>query len=357
MDADLKRELSASKMRLRAKTPYFAVLGSYLKPIQVSTNSAVQTAATDAKHLFIQKPFWMSLTPLERDFVFAHEVLHAALGHCWRIGPRHPLRWNFAADFVVNLILSEAKFTMPKDCLFDEKFAKMTVEEVYSLLPEPTKIQGFLSGDVLKAPAGEAADIESSWSAAKASAAAASKMFGNTPLGEYLKVQLEASVVDWKKLLWNELSDIPSDFHEWDRRLVGDEIYVEDLAPEEIPLRAGICVDTSGSTGNVLGKFCGEVKQIAELTGYKGLDLYWADSALIGPVPLTEIEHPQGGGGTSFVPFFDKVEEKRYKKVIYLTDLEGQFPSSPPHDCDVIWLVPPGCDGDVPFGRVVKILD
>ncbi len=86
----------------------------------------------------------------------------------------------------------------------------------------------------------------------------------------------------------------------------------------------------------------------------------WMDDvAWTGPekIPLDEIDQPMGGGGTSFVPAFEEAAEKQFKRIVYLTDLEGTFPKEAPDDCRVLWVVPPGAKTDVPFGEVVRILD
>lgn len=358
MDEDLKVALSASKMRLRAKSPYFAVLSAYLKPIQVDENSSVKTAVTDGSRLYVHKNFWMGLKPLERDFVLVHEVLHAALGHCWRVGGRNPFKWNIAADYVVNLIAKKAGFQPPHDVLLDDKYAEMTTEEVYALLPDIKYMTIVLKmEDIIASKADDKSEAQKTWAVAVAQADAATKMFGQNPLGAELKVQLEKSTIDWRHILWKELTSNNSEFSEWDRRLIGDEMFVETLEEAETLPSIALCVDTSGSTQTVLGKFCGEVKQISDLYGDSSVDLYFADAAIIGPLPLDKIQNPIGGGGTSFVPFFEEVEKRKYTRAVYLTDLYGEFPSQAPKNCDVLWVVPPGSPESVPFGRVLKIIE
>lgn len=357
MDSDVKRELSASKMRLRTQSPYFNVLVSYLKPVQVADDDPrFDTAAVDGLRLYINRRFWLGLGPSVRDFVLVHEVLHCALGHCSksRVGMRNHVRWNIAADYVVNLIAKKAGFKVPSWVFIDEKYDKMTVEEVYELLPEGIEM-GKNPRDVY---AGSGPDVEkdSLWRSAKAQAKTASKMFASDPLGDYLSITLEQSTVDWRRVLWRELTEFDADFKEWDSRLLSDEVFVEDLEPHVFAFAtAAICVDTSGSTFAVLGKFCGEVKAVAELYHNK-VDLYFADAALLGPFGIEEIEKPRGGGGTSFIPFFEEATKRKYKRVIYLTDLEGSFPKDEP-DMKVTWVVPPGTSIEPPFGSVVKILN
>ncbi len=358
-DPELKKILSASFMRIRVRSPFFAVLGSYLKILHVHDDDEIQTAATDGIRLYINKVFWMSLKPEWRDFVLAHEILHAALGHSWRYFGRDPKRWNIACDYVINLILVKAGFKMPEGehaGLLDEKYVKLSAEEVYLILPPNVSLK---FSDLIAGKGGPELqkEAEKLWAHAKSAAATAARMHGSNPTDELLKAVVEESTVPWQDILWRDLSDGSSDFKEWDRRFLHDELYVESIEEEEQLLECGVFIDTSGSTQRVLGKFLGEIKQIAEL--YKGTRVwfYWCDAALIGPIPLDEIDQPMGGGGTSFVPAFEEAAEKKFKRVVYLTDLEGTFPKEPPDDCKVLWVVPPGAKTEVPFGEVVRILD
>ena len=64
-----------------------------------------------------------------------------------------------------------------------------------------------------------------------------------------------------------------------------------------------------------------------------------------------------GGGGTSFVPPFKHVKEKRIPcdVLIYLTDLEGDFPEGNDRIMNTIWVTIK--DHPVPFGKRVLIED
>jgi predicted metal-dependent peptidase len=63
----------------------------------------------------------------------------------------------------------------------------------------------------------------------------------------------------------------------------------------------------------------------------------------------------EGGGGTSFVPVFDRIHEDGIQPdmLVYLTDTYGSFPAQEP-DYKVIWgsIVP---NPRVPFGQVVEV--
>ena len=355
MDQELSRSLLGSKLRVRAKSPFFSVLAGHLKPVQVGAEffgGNAPTAAVDGKNLFISKDFWMALRPEERDFVLVHEVLHAALGHTWRSRGRNPQRWNVACDYAVNLVCSLAGYAPIKGALWDPKYVGMVVEEIYELIDWPEYGLFFLSGDIVCGGA-EDKQLQAAWKTAMSRARAAEKLYGSQPLGALLEFLEERSTVDWRSALWR-CADASSDFAGWDRRLVWSETYVEDILPVEGSAGlCALCVDTSGSCESVIGKFVGEIREVANVTGQE-FPLYWADAEVIGPLPLSELDRPMGGGGTSFVPFFDEVEKCGYKRVVYLTDLCGTFPERT--DADVLWVVPPGTSIQPPFGRVVKVL-
>jgi predicted metal-dependent peptidase len=62
-----------------------------------------------------------------------------------------------------------------------------------------------------------------------------------------------------------------------------------------------------------------------------------------------------GGGGTSFIPVFDRIEKEQLKPdvVVYFTDMYGSFPSKPP-SYPVIWAsITPNITA--PFGEVIYI--
>ena len=370
MSPEFKRSVVGAKIRLRARGPFFSVLLDHLR-LGVLEDGAgpCDTACTDGRVLLINEKYWNRLTSAKKEFLLAHEVLHAALGHPWRHGGRQLLRWNFACDYVVNLICREAGFEVdPKDCLIDDRFIEMTVDEVYALLPEELVVTIAVPGtglDIVATSAGNLGEceadsrsrLESTWKAALAAADIAERMYGrgNSPLGQRIKVVLEDGILDWCSALWRVLSFDGADFTAWDRRLIHDEMFVEDLGEAERPAKPAVFVDTSGSTIRILGRFIGEVKSLASLYS-TDIDVYFEDVTLIGPIPLSEVDEPIGGGGTSFCEAFKKVSKEGYTHVVYLTDLDGEFPEELP-EAEVLWVVPAGTTVVPPFGKVVKLLE
>jgi len=147
-----------------------------------------------------------------------------------------------------------------------------------------------------------------------------------------------------------------------DRRLLHQRLYLETLEQESVEL--AVCVDTSGSISEeLLAIFIGELRGITRAYPHVTARLYYADAGLYSPYDLHEAiaqPEPEGGGGTSFVPFFEAIAEDTRSSVgrhvaVYFTDLYGDFPDPPDHL--TLWVVPPGGapSDEVPFSEVVRL--
>lgn len=133
---------------------------------------------------------------------------------------------------------------------------------------------------------------------------------------------------------------------------------------------AGLIVvgaDNSGSiTSKIANVFGSEMLGIVKDLNPSQLVIMWCDAAI---TRVDVVDDPQdldalfadwkttgigGGGGTSFVPVFDKIEEMGLlpDMLVYLTDMAGTFPSHEPH-YPVIW----GSTSKriAPFGEVVHV--
>lgn len=153
----------------------------------------------------------------------------------------------------------------------------------------------------------------------------------------------------------------PVDFCEWDRRFIHAGLYLDALAGES--LTAHVCIDTSGSIDEEeLGRFLSELQGILRSYPHLSAFLYYADADLHGPYELSA-DHdppvPKGGGGTSFVPFFEAVNKLNAAETqlcIYLTDGWGEFPKTSTHP--TLWVVTPGglAEEEFPFGQLARLV-
>ncbi|MFM2302927.1 MAG: hypothetical protein RLZZ135_330 [Cyanobacteriota bacterium] len=380
---DFTSLISAALLRLRMRSPFFGTLGMFARFIPSQT---ISTAATDGRDIFLNPEFLSSLPNEQQDGVILHELLHAALLHPSRLKERQPKLWNIAADIVVNGTISQQSgVELPPLGLRDENLEQLSVEEVYELLQtidtsrfdsvdidllgpdwdRDSISSGTETGDLLSNNRQES--IAAYWrnSLGQATVIAKSTAAGTLPLG--IDRELDAILnpqLDWRTYLWRYLAQTPTDFQGFDRRLIGRGLYLEALQGESV--RVYVAVDTSGSVGaRYLQLFIGEINGILAAYPHINCELYYADRDLYGPYVLTltsTIPTPQGGGGTSFVPFFDRVTQTwdghTQTVCIYLTDGYGEFPPSIPV-IPTLWIITPGGRNlaSFPFGEAVRLLE
>ena len=389
---DLQEYISATRIRLRKTSPFFAALSLYA---EIEFTTKVQLAATNGKKIFFNPITYIKLPPSERDGVYLHELLHMALLHNFRRGIRDHKIFNIAADIVVNgMIVNEGDCNIPKYGIRDPELEDLSVEEIYEILIKNNneyedyfidlidedmkneKSEDIYNKDLdgvgiencyetglndLKSES----DIRAYWRQAINDSRLITKVSGENIFNKSFERNLGEIVepeIDWKNKLWNFLVKTPTDFGGFDRRLIHTGLYLENLEGESIDVY--VCVDTSGSVSDLeINKFMGEIKGILNSYPYLICKLWYADNMCYGPYAIESIEEipkPIGGGGTNFEPFFNAINSKDFKNkdavCIYLTDGYGYFPSTRPH-YPLLWVViPGGAENDYfPFGEVIRL--
>ena len=377
-----KKIISASLLRLRMRSPFFATLALFAKFIPTQN---IPTAATDGKDIFYNPDFLLSLPTPQQDGLLLHEVLHAALLHVLRRGVREKERWNIAADIVVNgIICQQGCFELPEGVIRDRNLEHLSVEEIYELLPQQDRSYGLGICDLYDNPPtgngdergignkgdrlseAKRAELESHWRNAMQQAAVIARTTnqGNIPAGIARELgALDTAQLDWRSYLWRYLVKTPTDYTEFDRRFIGRGLYLETLQGESV--KVYVAVDTSGSIDSKLLKmFLSEVRGILDSYPHLECELYYADADVYGAYELnpdSDIPQPKGGGGTSFVPFFNKISHDwdgmTTAVCVYLTDGYGTFPNTAP-ELPVLWVVTPGGLNlsQFLFGETVRLL-
>ena len=381
---ELFEYISATRIRLRKLSPFFAALSLYA---EIDFSNEIQLAATNGKKIIFNPIYYIQLPPSERDGVFLHELLHMALLHHLRRGVRDHYIFNIAADIVVNgMIVNEGNFKIPKYGIRDKDLEHLSVEEVYELIIKNKKKYNLNLVDLInddkdsedKDSKGKGNDLKTGisdlnteveirnyWKQAINDAKLITKGSSENALPESFERNFGEVLdpeVDWKTKLWNFLVRTPTDFGEFDRRLIYSGLYLENLEGESINVFC--CIDTSGSISDYeINKFMSEIKGI--INAYPNLNcrLWYADHECYGPYNIDSIENvpePKGGGGTDFEPFFEDITKKEFNNnegvCIYLTDGYGYFPEKEP-ELPVLWVViPGGAEREYfPFGEIVKL--
>ncbi|ARV63055.1 hypothetical protein BZZ01_15760 [Nostocales cyanobacterium HT-58-2] len=377
---DITKIISASMLRLRMKSPFLATLALFARVIPTQK---IATAATNGENIFINPDFVKSLPSSQIDGLLLHEVLHAALLHVPRRGTRERMQWNIAADIVVNgMIAQQQGFELPVGALRHHKLENLSVEEIYELLLKQNKLYPNCEADLLYEPLSEnstsddfgsildqakQAALETHWRNAMQQAIAiaqSSNSQNSIPAGMQRELRaLTEAQLNWRSYLWRYVVNTPTDFTDFDRRFIGQQLYLEALEGKTVQIF--VAVDTSGSVGDhQLQLFLNEVREIVNAYPHLQCQLYYAAADIYGPYNLTvnsQLPEPIGGGGTSFVPFFESVSKQADWHsscvCVYLTDGYGTFPEQPPA-FPVLWVVTPGgLDLEAfPFGEAVRLL-
>ena len=393
---ELEDLISATRLRLRVHAPFFAALAMFA---DVRFTEAVPMAATDGRTLWFHPQVYGDLPADQRDALFLHELLHAALLHPLRRALRVLEIFNIAADIVVNgMVSAEPSLRLPHGAIRDERLEHFSVEEIYELLQkQPPReraslpLQDLMSPGTInpadhstaKSPSSdshigehkafgpyhdhELQELEAHWKQAIQQARVLAQSQGQGELPAGMQRHLDAIAepqLDWRSQLWRYLVHTPNDYSGYDRRFIHQGLYLDHLEGESVEVYC--CIDTSGSVGDEeLNLFLAELRGI--LSAYPMLRcwLFYADASCYGPYELeadSDIPKPKGGGGTDFRPFFKKVAKhwNREKQAVcvYLTDGFGDFPKQESELLNLWVVVPGGLESECfPWGETLRLTE
>lgn len=364
--------------------PFFATL---LLGLQRTYEDTIDTMATDGVRLLINPKFVSTLEDAEIRGVLVHEAMHCALGHPWRKGNRDHQKSNIAMDYAINLEIDDyikggGKVALPSCGLLDQQYRGMAWEQIYAKLPDPPKGgQGSGNGSEGKGGMGEVLDganpidpqtgkpktneeMIADWKGKLVQAAQSARMQGNLPACmERLVNGIINPVVPWRQVLRRFFTDLVKSDYDWmrpDRRFLPDDIYIPDIGDEETAGEIVVAIDTSGSIdGDMITAFATELNAIHRDLKPSKVHVVYCDAAVahvdeFGPDDKLTI-NPKGGGGTSFAPVFEWVEQNHLqpKALVYLTDLYGShYQEVPPYP--VLWACWSQCT-DIPFGELITV--
>lgn len=400
--------VSRARFRMIADSPWFGHLAMRLI---IEPTDQIPTFSTDGTYLLYNPSFLATLTDAELIGVIAHEVMHCAMLHPFRLGKRDPEEYNISADYLVNRDILKAGFTLPKDVLVDSQYDAdhWTVESVYAhrqankppskggqgkqgkgtgnlstgsvTKPNPNASNESASSGQGKQPSNGPQPSQPSqtptsghmtaedWQIAAEQATMIARKAGKLPGNADRAIKATyATQQDWKQILREFIAAThPSDYS-WtrpNRRYIADGLYLPGVVKENTG-ELVIAIDTSGSIGGpMLDSFASELCAIVEDAKPERIHVVYCDSRVqhaqsFGPDEELRLS-ARGGGGTAFNPVFQWVESARgagdigdMKALIYLTDLEcSDCPQQP--DYPVLWVAPLWASQVPAFGELIRI--
>jgi hypothetical protein len=197
-------------------------------------------------------------------------------------------------------------------------------------------------------------------------AEAVAKMQGNMP-GAFASMldKLRRPEIAWTEYLsryFDQHAQDDYDLRRPDRRHTPADIYLPTLHSESMG-EIVIAIDTSGSIycdTSLFERFMGEIDDVLGRVRPSKTTILQCDTRVTDVVeyrPGDRISPDfklKGGGGTSFIPIFDWIDENNVnpRVLVFFTDGFGSFPNTPP-GYDVLW-VDYGNYQNYPFGDVIR---
>ncbi len=393
--------------KIQQDHPFFSYILMHFK-VTAKNDKRIDTCGVD-KHgnFFYDENFITSLIPEEVRGVLVHETMHIAKGDFFRMGNRDKFIWNIASDMVINYIIKQEGFTLPK-CTINPNHAgdvtiggktynvaKKATEDVYDeLIENAQKIQQQLGKgkgdggkggkeedlghggfdqhlDDEKDPAQSAA-AESKWKKVTIEAATNARARGKMPgCAESFVDKLLNPTIDWRSRIQKFITnEIPIDFT---NRLPSRKFYATGVWTPRVlreNLDVFVSVDVSGSTSPDRKYFISEVAAI--LGAYEQINarlIFWdyvvheANDHQItrqNKDTLTELKIVDCDGGTKFSAYEEYLNEKDYKCRLHIVFTDGQIEHNPkvPNGNIIFVLTKNGEDSIIKdYGAVCRISD
>ena len=340
---ELQRKVGKAKSLLILDHPFFGTACTKRPIIYTDT---VPTAAMSATgQMYMNVDFCAPLSVRQLMFLLAHETMHYMLAHGLRRGHRDPQAWNVAADKVINDTLIDAGVgdfidggvtldgarEMAAESLYDEN-DDGDGEGPGGLgndIGDPTDADGQPLDDATIHQLEAEAKIDAIQSAK------AAKAVGKLPASiERIIEELVNVTTPWYDILERFMAGKIKDGYSWNRpnrRFIARNIYIPgtDYVPKMGPVVIG--VDTSGSIGpDEIAMFNGHINRIIDTCNPEVVHVVYCDYDVAGVDEYTPQDFPvtiqcKGGGGTSFKPVFDWIDNNAIEPecVVYLTDGYG----------------------------------
>lgn len=390
-EQELKKKTAQSlefdRVRLLMDQPFIGgiLIRQNLVPV---IDSRCPTATTDGKNIFVNPEFYFSLKVAERRFLLAHEVWHTVYMHFLRCGNRKTERFNIACDMEVNEMLRQQNFSLHRSALLPPReWRGLNAESIYEKLPDypespPEPFDVHLQkgetpalpnyGNGRNDPVVDpdftvefSNDLEEDIREKVIESVVQYEKLRGTLPGNIKKIveQFQTAKLNWRELLAQYLTPCFGSSRRWlppNRRYISSGLYLQ--SRRDTCFQAVLAFDTSGSTADDLESFAAELLVLLDSFGQYELTVICCDAQIQSVETYTQ-DLPfdnrniqfQGGGGTSFIPVFQYVEENfpQTQILIYFTDGYGDIPEEPAFP--VLWVITPDGRNSIPWGYEIKL--
>jgi len=356
MTTDLEGKLLKAKIELMTRSAFISTIALSLRHV---ITDATATADVNGTTIRYNPEFLKGQTVIQFAGLMAHECWHVAFQHLARRGNRDPIIWNCAGDYIINHMLTKAGFEIPTAGLLDKKYGDgWSTDGVYDDLMKEKK--DFNTANLmLDLREGDDGDkdgptLDSAITNIIVRARTQAQMGGKNLKGEIpdeiLRIldELLNPKLPWQVILQKFLDQRVHEEYSWARknRRYPSDTYMPSLYSYGLG-HLTFAIDTSGSIDDgELQEMLSEIKGIQQVFNPEHMTIIDCDSKIhqIHDIDQTtdilSLEF-HGGGGTSFQPVLDYVEEHPTQALIYFTDLHGES-TLDPVNYPVLWI----CNSD-----------
>lgn len=394
----VEEKLVKAAVSLLIKHPFFGQMVPHLK--RTRAEDWCDTAATDGRNFFYNPAFIHALSTQETVFLYAHEVLHNCFEHHIRRGNREPKLWNVAADFAINLILSDNNIGKQiPGTLLDQQFRDLSAEQIYDKIKEELDKNNTFAGMTLdemvdklldehlsggkdddekdgkgksKRPNMEGMSEEEKQKLRdeikSQLMAAAQNCAGNIPKGMGRIIEgLSSPKMNWREILRNQIqSTIRSDysFLTPSKKGMSTPFKLPGMKRDET-LDICVGIDASGSINeDDLKAFLSEIYGIMSQYSDYQIHVWSYDTVVYNPEIFRADEgrdistyEVKGGGGTDFNTSYEYMKDNSIDAKLYInfTDLYPGNGFGDPTYCDTIFVVRGNNKDTAPFGLTIRM--
>lgn len=365
LDPTIPRELEKVKMALfKMKTQGF-LSATLCRLKEIVWTDEIDTAAVSPTVLYWNPDFFLQSSPKRRLATLAHELWHIALLHSNRLAKRNPLVWNYAADYVINLMLDRDGFDFdgfPR--LFDNAFKDMSTEQVYELLvsnaPNMSLMIDGIGVDLLE-PESQAEAIEAVTNTIAASITAGAPSEGQGSLPGELTIVIDGQTnpkLPFSVILANHFNTLTNDEYSYARP---SRRYDDPVLPGNTG-RNGLdhllyCIDISGSISDEdIVAVNAELKNIQENLRPERMTVITWDTVIHDTYEFERDDEFHdleitGRGGTHLGEVYAYLQEHQPTVAVIFTDLDVGIPPNP--GIPIIWICTDHSIKSVPYGVLI----
>lgn len=362
MYEEADKALSKAKIQLMANKEMTFVTTVVLS-LKYEWDNTIKTACVDGTTMYLNPDFFLAHTTKQQIGLILHETWHVALKHMLRGEKKNEKKYNYAADYYINLMLTDNHIQIPPCGLLEEKYRGLSTDEIYDLLPDSIDFPDLLDIKFNKGKPEQdnlKNEIDNILIKAKIQAEM-SNTAGNIP-GE-LKIYLDNLLnpkLPWHVILRKYISNFSKNDYSWRKpnRRFFPEHYLPSLYSEALTDFA-VALDLSGSvTDNQVKHFGSEVHRIFKDLNPKTITLITFDTKIRDIYPLTSASEMlrkelHGRGGTCVRDLMKHLQKTKPVVTVVLTDGEFDWTEVIDPKVPVVWVIHNNPYFKSPFGKVI----